>query len=163
MVYNGIMNKETAIKKQGEFGERLVQKMFKEKYSLNVIKNPDEFGRWDMFVYNDDHSFARTVQVKTVARYCAKNYFALHGGVTGRAIQTMITADSLILVCRNPWGFTDYEYGGKILEVVDHEGYKVNIKGEYVIPSTPNCLTVLDELDPNVLKELDAFDTRKRR
>ena len=64
------------IVQQGAWGERFVKKHY-ESMGYNVIMNPNQFGIWDMFVYNDDESDAFTVQVKTTQRYIKFNQFTI--------------------------------------------------------------------------------------
>jgi|SRR6056300_1180241 len=147
-----------AFELQGQYGENIVQNYYIEN-GFTVVKNPDDYGRWDLFVYNKNEAY--TIQVKTMVRYIIKNYFGICAGPSGRAFETLRTCDKLILVVRNPDNPNigkDKEFGGKVLEVLNHEKFTIQ-NNNYIIPSRWSNFKLLTELTPQQIIEVDSFKT----
>lgn len=157
------MAKGKEIVHQGVWGERFVKKHY-ESMGYNVIMNPNQFGIWDMFVYNDDESDAFTVQVKTTQRYIKFNQFTIHLGKTKASYLNLMAADKLVLVTRtpqSPHASSDTKWPGRVLEVLKPRGFTKS-KDCYIIPSVESNFIELARLSDSQLNELNNFDVSKK-
>lgn len=146
----------TPFEEQGLFGE-LIVKTYYENLGYIVIKNPNQYGPWDLFAYNDFEAF--TIQVKTCVRYVKYNYISLHQSATNDSFISAKFCDKLIFVIKDPEAFDDNKYGGNVYEAIDHKKhFSIN---EFKIPCNSSTLKLLTSLSQDERAKLKSFKTSK--
>lgn len=143
---------------QGEYGERLVNKFFKEG-GWEVFTNINPHAEIDTAIMKD--GITESLQIKSCTRFVTKNSFRFPVGVTGISYQAMLNADHLICVIRHPDGIND-PWAGKIVKILNHKSLEVARDRTIWVPTNDKTTEIIGEISEQELRHLCSFRTGKR-